>query len=440
MQIVGLGVLGVAGGCVVGALTARSAALGIVCALALLLLAVVVRRPVTLAVIALVGAYIGQRLGGSSATPGLGGGVSYSDALLAAAAFISLPAVLGTPEGRRLRVAMYGLSVYLACLLPTVILNQSTRADFEWVHRLSLVGGSLLVGAWIVREQLTRTALRWLVGASCLAALFALENTARHGFSAASPFGWNKNFIGALFAAVIVVAAAANSQMKLSPRVQATAVVLLASGLLASQSRGGMLAAVFGMLIAYTLDSRAHSRRARALSILVALVLAAFAYTSIRDQLNQSHQDLNNSSIGVRFNVERVTRDIWRTSPGAGVGLKYFVTGSYGPFAQAPNNVVDNELAESGLVGLVGFVVLQGSLLAVGFRRRRQNKLVAVGVGVVAGLLLHGQVDIYWIAGSASLPFMIMGMALALGPADGSDRRPDRDEPLAQRSLSPSPV
>jgi hypothetical protein len=79
-------------------------------------------------------------------------------------------------------------------------------------------------------------------------------------------------------------------------------------------------------------------------------------------------------------------------------------------------------------------------LLGAGFRRRREDKLVSVGVGVVAGLLLHGQVDIYWIAGSASLPFIILGMALAIGPRDDGLSRHEntRSGRTSHRSLSPA--
>jgi hypothetical protein len=411
-------VLGLGGGAVLGAVTASNAKYGVAAAAAVFLLTLMVRRPANVAIIALVGTCISQRIGGASDAPGTSGGLAISDVLLIGAAFLALPAMLSTREMRRLRNAFLGVAIYLACLMPSVMINSSTRAYLEWVHRLVLVGGSLLIGGWIVREGLTKAALRWLAAVSCLVALAAIENTSVHGLGPASPFGWHKNFIGALLAVVIVVVAAANDWLELRLRVQAFAILLLAGGLLASQSRGGILAAVAGLLVAYLVDPRGHSRRARTLALFVALGLSTFAFISVRDQLNQSQADRNTNSIGVRFNVEKETRRIWRTSPDVGVGLKYFVTGDYGPSAAAPNNVVDNELAESGVIGLAGFVVLQGTLLGVAFRRKREHKLVAVGLGVVTGLLLHGQVDIYWIAGSASLPFVILGMALAVCPAD----------------------
>jgi hypothetical protein len=145
----------------------------------------------------------------------------------------------------------------------------------------------------------------------------------------------------------------------------------------------------------------------------VAAALGVFAYVSIHSQLTQTKQEQQLGSIGIRLNVEKETRHIWRTSPAVGAGLKYFNTGKFGEFAQPANNDVDNELAESGLVGLAGFVILQGTVATVALRRRRSNGLVAPAIGIVLGVLLHGMVDIYWSAGTVSLPFMILGIALA---------------------------
>jgi O-antigen ligase len=173
------------------------------------------------------------------------------------------------------------------------------------------------------------------------------------------------------------------------------------------------------------MDIRGHTRRARALTILVALALAAIAYFSVRHQLDQNQVQRQNGSIGVRFNVEKETRRIWHTSPAYGVGLKYFNAGNYGPFAVAANNAVDNELAESGVVGLVGFVLLQGAMFVTSAKRRRNDKFVAAGVGVVFGQLMHGMVDIYWTAGVVSVSFVLLGMALARAPSRPSARAED---------------
>jgi hypothetical protein len=136
------------------------------------------------------------------------------------------------------------------------------------------------------------------------------------------------------------------------------------------------------------------------------------AAISIRHQFQLNQQALDNSSVGVRYNVERVTQKIWHTSPFVGVGLKYFFTGHFGPYAYPANNVIDNELAESGVLGLLGFALFQIGVLFAGIKRRA-TPLAAAAVGMICGQLLHGMVDIFWSAGVSTLPYLILGVALA---------------------------
>jgi hypothetical protein len=401
-------------GAVAGAIGVRDAKLGGLIVATLVMLLLVSRRPVILAIVAVAGVYAVQRLGSTSPTPGSSGGISYSDALIAAATIMALPVLAGSAELRRLRSAATAITTYLALLIPSVLANHSSRVYLEWLHRCVMLGGALLVGAWLVREGAQRSALRGFVGVSTVIAALACYDTLSHGLHSASPMQLNKNFIGSLFAVALVLVLAAPSVLNLKPTVRIVAIVVIGAGLLSSQSRGGQLAAVLGVLVAFVLDSGTHRRRTQVMAGAVALALAIAAGLSIHAQLQQDTADFRNSSAGVRFNVEDVTRDVWRTSPVVGVGMKYFNTGVYGPYAQAPNNVVDNELAESGLIGLAGFILLQlGTIFAC--IRRRSLVLVPAAAGAIAGQLLHGMVDIYWAAGVITMPFVLLGIALA-GP------------------------
>ena len=410
---------------VAGTVGVRSLKMGALIVATLVVLLLVSRRPVVLAVVAVGGVYAVQRLGSASAAPGSSGGVSYSDALLTAAAIMTLPALASTAELRRLRGAAYAIAVYLALLLPGVAANPSMRAYLEWAHRLVMLGGALLVGAWLVREGYARAALRLLTLVSAIVAILAIEWTFTHGFSPASPHQWNKNFIGAIFSGVLVLVVAAPHAIELPPVLRWGATILIAGGLLASQSRGSELAAATGLLVAFVLNPHAHSVRVRVVAIVGGLALAAGAAISIRHQFNLNHAALTNSSVGVRYNVEHVTQKIWRTSPIVGVGLKYFFTGHFGPFAYPANNVIDNELAESGVIGLLGFVLFQFGVIAAGIKRRG-TPLVAAAVGMICGQLMHGMVDIFWSAGVSPLPYLILGMALAATPRPAALSRRSR--------------
>lgn len=419
LEVPVLVLVAVAAGGAAGMVSATDAWLGAAVIGSLLLIALTAHRPVVLAVIAMIAVFASQRLGSTALAAGGKPGVTYSDALLAAAAVLSIPALLGTEELRRMRLAGWGIAAYLSFLLPTVLLNSSQRGYLEWLHRLLLLGGSLLVGAWIARENKVRPALRWLTLITCVIAAVAASNAIMHGWTDAVPFGLNKNFAGGLLGAVIVLVFIAREELALPAPCWYAVIGIISAGEIASHSRGGALAASVGLFLAFVLQGRAHRGSARVLAVLVAAGLVVFIYTSVRDQLNHPLTTrVNHSSIAFRFNVERATRDVWRTSPVYGVGLKYYNAHVYGPYGVAADNAVDNELAESGIIGLAGFVILQGAMLSAGFRRGRREPLAAAGFGVVAGLLAHGMVDIYWTAGTVTLPFIIMGIGLAREPSD----------------------
>jgi len=245
-----------------------------------------------------------------------------------------------------------------------------------------------------------------------------MANAVQNGFEPAYPLHMNKNFAGAQLSLILVVLVTARRTHQLGRRTEALLVVVLAGGLLATQSRGSMLAATAALIMVAAFSPQAASRRGRGAIALVTIVLAGFVYFSIKSQLSLSEEDLNNSSIGVRQQVEKRSHEIWRTSPIHGVGLKYFFSGEWGKYGQAPNIVVDNELAESGLIGLGGFVVFQGAAITAGVRRRRDSHMALVGAACVTGALVHGMVDIYWIGGSVALPFMLLGMGLGATKED----------------------
>lgn len=425
VRMLALGLLVAASAFVVGGLFVHRTTDGIIVAGLIGLAIVMLDRPIVISILAMCAVFIVQRVGGSSSNAGSSGGLSYSDAILAGATLFALPMALRTSTFDRLRTALVGLAIYLTTLLPTVILHASRGADLEWAHRLVLVGGALLVGASVAHANATTLALRALTAIAVVYGAFAIAAGARHGFSIpAEPLGLQKNFIGSLLGVMAAFTLCAPKALALPRWVRLCAVSIISGGLLATQSRGSMLAAAIAVYIAALLSGRVIGRGRQLIALLLAAALTYGAYLSIHKQFTQSSSQFNTNSIGVRFNVERETLKIWRTSPIDGVGLKYFRTGDYGFFAQASNNAIDNELAESGVIGAVGFLTMQGLVLFAGFRRRRESQLVLIATGVVFASLMHGMVDIYWSAGTASLPFMILGMALGT-PESESELRPD---------------
>jgi hypothetical protein len=430
-----LAALGILTGLTAGALAARSLVEGAGLVGAALLLGLVLTRPVLVAAIGCVSVFAAYRTGASLHLPG-GNGVSYSDVLLAVASVVTFPSLANGLDIRRLRLVALGLAVYLVSLLPTVLLDDSHRGIFEWAHRLVLVGGGVAVGYWVASQGLARVTLRVMFAIASIVAVTAVYDAVQSGFDPAYPLGLNKNFAGAQLSMMLVVALTARRTHRLKRGTEQLLVVVISAGLLATQSRGSMLAAAAALLLIAAFSPRTNNRRARGAIALMTLVLAGFVFFSIRSQLSLSKQDLQNSSIGVRRQVEARTHQIWETSPIHGVGLKYFNSGQWGKLAQPANNVVDNELAESGIIGLAGFVVLQGAAITSGVRRRRESHLAIVGAACVTGALVHGMVDIYWIAGSVTLPFMLLGMGL--GTPDDDDVEVPADSHTLALDRSPT--
>lgn len=426
-RTVGYAVLVAAAAFVVGGLFVHRTTDGMLLAGAIALAILMLDRPVVVFILAMCATFLVQRVGGSSSSAGSSGGLSYSDAILTVATVFALPMLLRSVVLQRLRPVLIGLAIYLVSLLPTLILHLSHTAELEWMHRLVLVGGAVLVGASIARADATTLALRTLTAVAVVYAVFTLVHGARSGFSIPSePLGLNKNFIGAMLGTVAALTLCAPQPLALPRAVRYAAVAILAGGLLASYSRGSMLAAAIAVYVAALLSGRVIGRGRQVVALLLAGALTYGAYVSVHKQFTQDSSQFNNNSIGVRFNVERETLRIWRTSPVDGVGLRYFRTGNYGYFAQASNNAIDSELAESGVIGALGFLGMQGLILYAGFRRRRDGQLMLIATGLAFASLMHGMVDIYWSAGTTTLPFILLGIALG-SPELKPDlaRRPD---------------
>lgn len=401
-------------GAAVGLVGTRRPALG----LALLLLCagacLVVARPVHVAVLAVPGLYAIQGVGGGGAGP--------TDLLIVTATLLALPALTRAPGRHGIAPLLWAFAGYLALLAPSVIAHPSSAAVVEVVHRLVIVPGAVLVGAWLVQERSVAPALRLLVLVSAGFAVVSVLTWLTNGHQAAYPLGFHKNYMGTLLALVLLIALCLPHLLGLPTWVRLSASGLIVLGVLACQSRGAILGAALGGLVwLFAPRSGTHvTGRARLLAAVLALGFGLYAGYSVQEQLTS--QDVSTSSAGVRREVEAFTRDLWRTSPVDGVGIRYFNSGQYGPLAQASNNAINNELAEAGLAGATGFVLFHTTALVLLWRRRR-TALGVAALALLSGQLLHGMFDIYWSSGITPLPFLLAGMALA--------SRPDEDESAA---------
>jgi putative inorganic carbon (HCO3(-)) transporter len=221
--------------------------------------------------------------------------------------------------------------------------------------------------------------------------------------------------------------------------------LLLAAGLLASWSRGGWMGAGAGVATVLALRSRKSFAAALigATAVLAAVLAGSFGNTGLPEPVAARVQDipayfgmtdvLNQPVTDENFSVvERVAHWVaalrmWEGAPWLGVGPGNYAV-AY-PDVRLPrwedalghaHNVYLNVLAESGLIGFVGYIALWGGTLIWVFRRRARTErpswhdALTLGVaGVIVHLSVHNLVDNLFVQGMV----ILLGLWLATAKA-----------------------
>jgi hypothetical protein len=385
----------------VGFLLTGSRRLAVIATLVAVLAAFAARRTIVVAVLAVPGIFLIQR------APAID--VSFTDVIVSGAAVMAFAAGMQRRLAPHARVVLASFAFYLGLLLGSVVFNHSVRSDLEWFHRVALVAGSILVGAWLVHERQHVNALRLLLLVTCVLSAVAVFDSVTNDFDPAYPLWFHKNFMGSTAATTLLVAVAAPDEFRLPPRWLRLAVTLSAAGLVASQSRAAMLAAAAGLFIWFFRTHPDRRRQSWKLAVVALVFFVGFVGQSVRTQVAEQ-QGNRHSSISQRIEVETATQQLWKDNPMTGVGLRFFATPRFEGH-QPPNNVLNEVLAEAGVPGLLGFLVFLGGAI-VGLARGR-GPLALAGLCVVSGRFVHGLLDIYWVAGTTTLPWLIAGMGLA---------------------------
>lgn len=156
-------------------------------------------------------------------------------------------------------------------------------------------------------------------------------------------------------------------------------------------SRGGAMALLIGLLLAGLVEAR---RRLLPVILIVSGVVAAYLFSPLGEaNLARFSTPQGMASIGARLIFFREAWAIWRTHWLAGVGPDQipFHTPLYiGP---NPHNIVLKQLADLGLVGLVIYAALIGTLISKALRARlrarsRDGRVLAVTMIIVLGVAL----------------------------------------------------
>jgi O-antigen ligase len=231
----------------------------------------------------------------------------------------------------------------------------------------------------------------------------------RSGLLPAYPFGMQKNHAGLLFSFALLVLLIAPHLPGLPKGLVAPVAGLFLLGLLATQSRGSMVAL---LLAAAWAMKGAVRRRTLLFALGVGVALVAVIYVTTESELElvrQNPQSAHFKPIGSRLETNKQAINVWKANPVLGAGLRFFKDPGYG--VSEPHNVLLHTLAEGGLVGLVALtVLLRGAFRAT---RGLTDPVTRLARFALILRLVAAFFDIYWVAGTGSLPWVLVGIAIA---------------------------
>ncbi len=400
----------VAGATVIGVLVAigllvPSFTIGaIVLALLVLIVGLTIYEPVALPILAMPALVIVQRVGGG------GVDLSLSDfALFGAfwfAAFFS-----PRPYSPAMRSLLWLSAFYQVASLFTVIVNPYTANTVEWFHAWLSVAGALVVGWAVGRSGRARLGLTLLLvpcllfaALTCLTALQQLAAGNTGPVYLQVPFPMHKNFVGCVLAVTALVTYARPWWVGWPRWFSLASFWLCTLGVLATQARQALIGLAIGIVL---ITLRADPDRKRSKLILLAAIPAIyFVWTAVQEQLSSGNQF---NSANQRLTWYEQALEVWRTSPWVGVGLRWWTAGRTEFVFQPPNAELE-VLSSTGVVGLVGFLVMFFGGFIVLWRINPRFGTLAFSILLMR--FIQGQFDLFWVSVQVSLPFAIIGVCL----------------------------
>jgi polysaccharide biosynthesis protein PslJ len=368
---------------------------------ALLVVALTLREPIALPVLAMPALLLVNRVGGT---------LSVSDFVLFAAFW---PALLFArrPLSRPMRNLLWVNAFYQATVLFTVIANPYVANAVEWLHSWLLVGGALLVGWAIGAAGRARTAVALYLAGSAVVTVAALAQFAMNlaaGNTGAvylnEPFLMHKNFIGCVLAFAAVVVYARPRWLRMNNLLCLGLFAFFLSGILVSQSRQALIGlAVAVTVIALRPDPSRRRSKVVLLAVAAAAVVVAFL---VQDQLESGDQYNSAYQRLVWFGQ---SLRIWEQYPVFGAGLRWWYTDRFSEQFQPPNAEFEM-LSSGGLVGLIGFLLMFLVMLVILWRV--DSRFGTLAFVLVLMRFVQGQFDLFWVAAQVSIPFVLAGICL----------------------------
>jgi hypothetical protein len=393
---------------VVGATVGGHMKIGLVAGGLVLVLGIFVADPILLPVIALPASILVQRVGGSSTN------LSIADLMVFLGALVSLFHIRWK-DARFLKQFLMGVVWYQAILILVVLDHPYRYNVVEWFHRLSYVGGSVLVGWVIASHGRAKQAFRLFLAGSAVLAVIAMEHAVTGHFHPAQWGVYQKNTIGAVLWAAIVIAQVLPNWIGIGKTEARIEKYLCFGGLLASQSRQSLILVLFCLAVAVLLNPEVRRRSKLILAGAIPLVLVLYYSFSLAARNNPKF-----NSVSIRFDQIGAALHVWHLSPILGLGMRFYNLPQYLTVTPPPNVFIDN-LSSTGIVGSLAFVFLFYVTMRTMFRL--PASIGTLGLVILLGHYLDGLFDTFWIGASTITPFIVAGACL--GAADLARLRGD---------------
>ncbi|PWJ26142.1 O-antigen ligase [Branchiibius hedensis] len=317
---------------------------------------------------------------------------------------------------------------YQAALTITLIATPYRANFIEWGHEWMLAAGALIVGWTLAASGRANAACNVLLTCGGLIALGVigqgLWQFAHGDYSAvylAGPFPMHKNLAGTILAFLALLAYARPLWLRVPTNLLRLSFGLMLIALLFTQARQGIVALMVGMLVLLWL--RPKEQRRSTVIVVLAIPVAGFIWWATQQQLADPSDF---SSANIRISSWKTSIDIWQLNPWFGQGLRWWYRPDF-PGIIAPPNGLTEMLTSAGIIGVAAYLVLFGGALWVLAQVPRRYS--ALAIAVLVAHLLRGQLDMFWLAVVASLPWLLIGICL------GAQRweNPEDTAPTTQR-------
>jgi hypothetical protein len=372
----------------------------------LLVFGIFVADPILLVVIVLPGSLLLQRVGGASTN------LSVADLLVFMGAVVCLFHVRWR-EAPFLRQFFQGILWYQAVLILVVVANPNRYDIVEWFHRLSYLGGSVLVGWTIANFGRSRQAFRLFLWGAMIIAVISVGQAFTSHFLPAQWGGYQKNAIGAVMWVAVVVAQVNPPWTGLGRTEARVAKYVCFLGLLASQSRQAVVVLILAVSVATLLNPDVRRRSKLVLVGCFPLMVALYYSFSLAAKNNPKF-----NSVSIRVDQIGAAIHVWHLSPLLGEGMRFYNLPQFLSVTAPPNVLVDN-LSSTGIVGTLAFFYLV--FVTMRTMTRLPSVFGTLGLVILLGHYVDGLFDIFWIGANMIPPLVIVGMSLGVADADRRD-------------------